>query len=274
MNEFPLRAITAAEIAAYEADGVVALRGMFDGDWVQRMGEAAEAGMRRPSALSIEFAAAQNDTGRFFHDTYMWTRQADCRAYVFDSPAAKIGAAMMRANKTMIFFDQWLIKEPATPTRTPWHHDLPYWPVDGDQICSVWLALDPVAPESGAVEYVKGSHKWGQRYRAQSFTGDDRYQDPLPTVPDIDAMRGELEILQFTLEPGDCTVHHGLVVHGAPGNATTARRRAHVSRWAGDDAVYRPRDNIMPMLREPDLASGAPIECDLWPGVWPKPDAD
>ena len=36
------------------------------------------------------------------------------------------------------------------------------------------------------MRYVRGSHKWTTRYRAQSFTGDDRYKDPdrVP-VPDL-----------------------------------------------------------------------------------------
>ena len=36
-----------------------------------------------------------------------------------------------------------------------------YYPVDGDQVVSLWLPLDPVARET-SVEYVKGSHRWGR----------------------------------------------------------------------------------------------------------------
>lgn len=274
LNELPPREISADEVEAYARDGVVCLRRMFDADWVAFMRDAAEQCMAAPGEQAIEFADTQDDPGRFFHDTYMWTRNDACRRFVFDSPAAKIARALMGSAKVDIFFDQWLIKEPGTPTRTPWHHDLPYWPVDGDQICTVWLALDPVTAATGAVEYVKGSHRWGQRYQAQSFAGDARYQEPLPKVPDIDATRGELEIAQFEVEPGDCILHHGLSVHGAPGNASTGqRRRAFVTRWAGDDAVYHPRPDIMPMLAEPDLAPGDPITCDVWPRVWPPAEA-
>jgi ectoine hydroxylase-related dioxygenase (phytanoyl-CoA dioxygenase family) len=54
-----------------------------------------------------------------------------------------------------IFYDQLLIKEPGTVKRTPWHHDMPSWPLAGWQVCTIWLALDPVTEESGAVEYVR-----------------------------------------------------------------------------------------------------------------------
>ncbi len=90
----------------------------------------------------------------------------------------------------------------------------------------------------------------------------------MPEVPDIDAMRGELEFVQFDLEPGDCTLHHGLTVHGSPGNQSAShRRRAHVSRWAGDDVIFHPRDGLQEMPSLPDLASGDPIDSDLWPRI-------
>ena len=28
-----------------------------------------------------------------------------------------------------VFYDQLRIKEPGTVKRTPWHHDMPYWPL-------------------------------------------------------------------------------------------------------------------------------------------------
>jgi len=270
MNELPPREISDDEVATYARDGIVCLRGLFDADWVARLRDAAEAGLAEPGPLSVEIAAERSQNGRFFHDTFVWRHDPDCRAFVFTSPAAKIAARLMAAAKVNIFFDQWLIKEPGTPTPAPWHHDLTYWPIDGDQICTLWVALDPVDGESGAVEYVKGSHRWGQRYRAATFSGVAQYKEPLPEVPDIDAMRDQVELLRFDLEPGDCTVHHGLLVHGAPGNRSTdRRRRAHVSRWAGDDAVFNPRPDIQEMPPLPDIPPGGPIDSPLWPQVWP-----
>lgn len=42
-----------------------------------------------------------------------------------------------RANKVNIFYDQLLIKEPGTVKRTPWHYDMPYWPLVGWQVCTI-----------------------------------------------------------------------------------------------------------------------------------------
>ncbi len=263
------RPITREELQTFETDGIVCLRQMFSEEWVEKMREAAEESMATPGELHAELAKELGDEGRFFHDTFVWRRNAACRSFVFDSPAASIAAELMGASKINLFFDQWLIKEPGTSTRTPWHHDMTYWPIDGEQICTVWLALDRVTADSGAVEYIKGSHRWGRKFRPASFGGGHQYTESIPEVPDIEAEREKHEIAQFDLEPGDCTVHHGLIVHGAPGNRTSAcRRRAHTSRWTGDDVVFHPRDGLQEMPSfPPELTPGDPLDSELWPRI-------
>ena len=271
MNKAPMRPITEDEIETFQSDGVVLLKGLFDPDWIAFMQGAAERSLADPGELTFEFSDERGDKGRFFFETFSWLSNPDCRRFVFESPAAEIAGTLMRSSEANIFFDQWLIKEPNTPTETPWHHDLPFWPVNGSQVCTLWLALDPVSADTGAVEYVKGSHRWGQRYKAESFGDADRYKEDLPKTPDIGAMRDELSFVQYALEPGDCTVHHGLLVHGAPGNTSpVTRRRANVTRWAGDDAVFWPRPNIQQIPRDPGLRSGDPLDSELWPKVWAR----
>jgi len=268
MNPTPPRAITEEEIQAYENDGIVVLRQLFDSAWIEELRDLAEQDMAKPGPL-VQELTPPGGSGRFFFDTFMWTYNEGFKKFVFESPCAEIAGSIMRSKKVNVFFDQLLIKEPGTTERTPWHHDIPYWPVRGTQVCSLWLALDPVTAQTGAVEYVKGSHLWGEQYHPPAFADDNRYKIDLPPVPDIDADRDQYEFLQFELEPGDCTVHHGLLVHGAPGNADgTQRRRAVVTRWAGDDAVYYPQPNIMPVMWDPDIPSGGPLDSDLWPVVW------
>lgn len=260
------RKITDEEISAYRDDGVVCLRGLFNAEWVTLLRDAADRDVATPSSMTID--ATRDGTGKFFGDTFVWQHIPHLRRFIFESPAADAAAVLMGSQKINLLFDQFLIKAPGTSSRTPWHHDLPYWPVDGSQIGTLWLALDTVTKESGAVEYVRGSHRWGKRFKAESFKDPNLYKESLPKVPDIDAMRDELDFIQFELEPGDCTVHHGLTLHGAPGNSTADRqRRAYITRWTGDDAVYFPRPNIQPMLYDPDIAPGGPLDCELFPVV-------
>ena len=266
----PRREVTDDEVRTFQLEGVVLLRGLFDREWVTLLQDEAERGLARPTRFGEELAQARGDRGRFFHDTFMWRHSSACRKFVFDSPAACVAAKVLGAAKVHIFFDQWLIKEPGTPTRTPWHNDQPYWPIRGNLVASLWLALDSVTSDSGAVEYVKGSHLWGKRFKPATFSGDHQYTEPLPPVPDIDSRRHEFDIVRYEMEPGDCTLHHGLLVHGAPGNLRDdRRRRAFVTRWAGEDVTYAPRKGLQDMPEDPGIPPGAPLSGPLWPQIWP-----
>jgi len=268
-----VRPITEQEIQTFETDGIVVLRQFFDAGWVEHLRKCADEDMAAPGRLHQELSKP-GGTGRFFFDTFMWTYHDGFKKFVHESAAAQIAGQMMRADKVNIFFDQLLIKEPGTEERTPWHQDMPYWPVRGKDICTVWLALDKVSAASGAVEYIKGSHRWGESYKPPAFAGDEKYKLDLPAVPDIDAEREKHEFAQFDLEPGDCTVHHGLLVHGAPGNAESdRRRRAVVSRWTGNDARYTPAPNIQEMMWDPKIKAGGPLDSDLWPVIWQRESA-
>ncbi|MEM7406390.1 MAG: phytanoyl-CoA dioxygenase family protein [Pseudomonadota bacterium] len=265
-----MRKLTDRERKAYAEDGVVHLREAFDASWVEALREHAEDALNAPGRLGRNLSA-DDDPGRFFSETFLWHRHAGFKDFVHSSPAAELVADLWGAAGINIIFDQLLIKEPGTREPTVWHHDLTYWPVRGEQVATLWLALDEVTAETGAMEFVCGSHRWGQRYHPIAFAGHSTYDTDEPEVPDIDALRDELDFVQYDYAPGDCTIHHGMLVHYAGGNQSASqRRRAYVTRWAGDGVVYDPRPNIQRMLFEPDLEPAAPLTSRLWPQVWPR----
>ena len=113
-----LRDITPEEIKTYEEDGVVCLRQLFSPDWVEALRTAAEVSLNQPGELHAELAELRQEKGRFFHDTFIWRRNKTCRNFVFNSPAGRVAAGVLQSQKVNIFFDQWLIKEPGTITKT------------------------------------------------------------------------------------------------------------------------------------------------------------
>ncbi len=271
MNSDPLRRIEQSEISCYERDGVVCLKAMFDGGWIDFMAEAVEETMRQPGPHGESYTKPGNP-GRFFGDLDMWQRQQHFRRFVFDSPAAAIAAAIMGSRRINFFYDQLLVKEPGTTERTPWHQDQPYWAVSGRQVCSIWLPLDPVAKANG-VEYVRGSHRWQRTFLPYHFTDGSPYRErALEPMPDIDQDRGAHDIVSFDMEPGDCLVFQAMIVHGAPGNAAgDRRRRAFATRWTGDDARYCVHDGEVAIpTSDPGLKHGDVMDCALFPRVWPR----
>ena len=271
MSALLVRDITQEEIDTYARDGVVCLRGAIDLEWVERLRHATDKVIAKPGPFGARYGTDE-DAGTFFGDLYVWyvwTFEPTFAAFVTDSPAARIAGEIMDATKVNFFYDHLLVKEPGSSAPTPWHHDLTYWCVDGDQVCSLWMPLDPVDLDNGAVEYVRGSHRWPNRYEAKDFMGRDLFADgAMEKLPDIEADRDAYDIVSYAVEPGDLLIHHALTLHGAPGNTSNRRRRALATRWCGDDVTYVERKGMSKPIRDPGLAVGDAIDCDLFPVVW------
>ena len=136
------------------------------------------------------------------------------------------------------------------------------------------MTLDPI-DRATAIEFVAGSHRWGRWFAPRYFQDGAKYYDKdneaFEPTPDIDAQRGEHEILSWAMEPGDCVVFHWLTLHGAPGNASGNRRRAYATRWVGADARYAARPGpISPPIEGHGLKSGDPVECEKFPRIWQR----
>ena len=241
MDEKIRSLVSDADVESFQRDGVICLRGLFDAEWIARAREAMDRIISNPTDEGM-LINPEGSPGRFERDLFMWMADEGFRALALESPVGEIAAACMRSIKVNLLTDMMLTKEPQTPAISPWHHDLPYNWVDGTQVCGMWLSLDHATAESGAAEWIRGSHKWGRWFATQPFQGGAyEVDDGLEPMPDIDADRDRYDIVQFETKPGDCIVNHLLTVHWAPGNHSDRRRRAVVYRLSGDDAVYAER---------------------------------
>ncbi len=275
-------------IKEYHENGAAVLRGVLSPEWVSR-GQAAIDGILEQQISGQGGDINAPGEARFFNGLFAWRYNSEIKALIFESGMAEIAAQVMGASEVKFFYDQLLVKEPGARSRTPWHQDLSYWPVSGEQVCSIWIPFDPATPESGVVTYVKGSHRWSSLYRAATWADPKSLtaareraaftdaQPELETLPDIDANPERYEFITWDMEPGDVILHHPLAVHGAPGNASrNVRRRALSLRWLGDDARWDDSHaHFLRLAKEmgsvpvEDMAQGDPFRGELFPVVWP-----
>lgn len=252
--------------AIYERDGVVCLRGLLSEEWIETLRAAVAEVMSTTSQYSRDFAKEGGRSGSFFNEINVRERNETLNRFLFDSPISAAAAEVMGSKEVRFFSDQLLVKEPGTDAPTLWHQDFTYFPCDGDQICSVWLGLDPVTEETGAMSFVKGSHRAGKLYTPQSFATAREYDaDPFDgPVPDIDGNPDLYPTVCYAMEPGDVTIHHGITLHGAKGNSSkTIRRRGYTIRMAGDDILFRKRRHISRGFEH--LEDGAKLTGDRYP---------
>jgi ectoine hydroxylase-related dioxygenase (phytanoyl-CoA dioxygenase family) len=142
-----------------------------------------------------------------------------------------------------------------------------YFHLEGTQVCTTWVPLDPVDAETGAVQFVRGSHRRDTRFRPNLFVTSMPVPDTEgAAVPDHSGSR---DLVSFDTEPGDLTVHHARTVHGAFGNASATRRRRAISvRYAGDDVVYRRKPGAPPKPVPESVVDGSGLDA-AFPTVWP-----
>ncbi len=253
----------------YARDGAVCVRGAFSQAWLDTLARGVERNMAEPGPLSKEYTPA-GSPGRFFGDYCNWRRIPEYQDFLLHSPSARIAGMLMGASKVNLFHEHVLVKEPGTNEKTPWHHDQPYWTVNGTQVCSIWMSLDPV-PRHTAVEFLAGSHAWNRWFRPKRFqdSADHQAEDFEPMI-DVEAERAQHRFIGWDLEPGDCVVFHALTLHGAPGTTGSPhRRRAIAGRWTGDDATYVLRRGYMSPPPQPGAPEpGAPMDSETFPVVW------
>ena len=264
--DYPLRDLCHEEVEAFHRDGVICARKVMPSRWIELATDAIERTKRKPSATGK--LLSKPDPG-YLNDIFMWLADDAYKTFIFESPAARLAQQAMGSGTVTFFYDQVFVKEPGTNVPTPWHHDLTFWPVEGDQICSIWMPVDPVTRASSGLEYVRGSHRWKRRFKAVSpdyhpYLLASDLEDP----PDINHHRDQYDLVNWDMEPGDVLMFHPLILHGSDGNSSaTLRRRALSTRWLGDDVVYAPAKARMPLPPDHGLLPGDRLGGRFFPKV-------
>lgn len=274
MSQSPEFRVSPDDRERFDQDGVICLRNVVDQPTLDRLRSAIDRDIANPGPKHYGYAG-KDGQGGFHGNQELWQNDADFAAYCQQGPLTSIAGALLGADTVRLYFDHLFVKEPGAASPTPWHNDQPYWPISGWQVMSFWLALDPVTKESGAVEYVRGSHKWDRWFQPQGFsdskTGINSYTANVDyePVPDVDGNRDRYDIVSYDMNPGDVLAFHALTLHGAGGNASAnRRRRGYAVRYIGEDVRYDPRPGTSGLLADSGLQHGDPMERPRFPVVW------
>ena len=97
-------------------------------------------------------------------------------------------------------------------------------------VITVWIALDDMDEELGPLEYVRGSHKWGDGRVGSSssfFQSENRkLLYSAAKLEGIENPESTLEIVSMAgLRAGGISIHHGKTWHGSGKNRSKDRPR-------------------------------------------------
>jgi ectoine hydroxylase-related dioxygenase (phytanoyl-CoA dioxygenase family) len=252
------------DVAGFQRDGATVLREVVDDRWLELLATGVEYNRAHPSDWSHWYTSPDEAVG-FWSDYVTWPEVEPYRRVVFESGLADIAGQLMGSATVRFFHEHVLVKEPGATEETPWHHDDPYYGVDGMQNVSMWIALDPVPATSG-LRFVAGSHRWGRRFVPRRFVDHSPYgaaDDRFELLPSEHELLDGQRVIGWDIEPGDVLAFHFRTLHGAPGNQLSTRRRAVSLRWLGDDARFGARPWTTSPPYEPNgLVVGGTLDGD------------
>lgn len=279
----PVRPVTPEEIETFWKDGVVKLEGILPPqaaefltecfDDVFRQGPKVGGRMRNSSDLSLQaeeleqrgeqgrllaeggyHEGKQTRTGRFVSEIMCFKWHQGFRRFCTSSPLPEIIAQLLGTKRLKFYADHLFFKQQGSLLRTAFHQDSSYFSLEGEQVAACWIPCDIVTRESGAMGYVRGSHRWrdaegkeGVVFQPKNLVTNqttqifkDKMPAGMPELPDIEANEKAYDVIYHEAKPGDVLVHHLHTIHGSGGNSSLERsRRAAAIRYIGDDVVFK-----------------------------------
>ena len=125
----------------------------------------------------------------------------------------------------------YFAKMPGDTKRVSWHQDAGYYPLTPAKTITVWLAIDDVDEENGAMRVIPGSHLHGI---IPTVTSDDQEQNLLKQSVQSAESYGD-DPLPFQLKAGQMSLHSDLLLHGSEPNPSSRRRCGLTMRFVSPD---------------------------------------
>jgi ectoine hydroxylase-related dioxygenase (phytanoyl-CoA dioxygenase family) len=230
-----VREVTPEEVAFYDAHGWVMLRELVSRELCAEL-LAAGHGVVPPPDEAREGLRARGGLAPEGIEPF--------RSLVFSCQLALAARALINRGRLsdndvpiQYHADSLWCKEPSAQG-TGYHQDDVVRPGDRAGVFNMWLALDEVTPEMGAMRFLDGVHREGPLGPVWAQSGEDR--------ADGDAMLRYYtklpELYPWTpplhYQPGDATVHHAWMVHGGPPNTTDRQRWSYIIEFMPADTQY------------------------------------
>lgn len=235
----PCRAVTADEIAQYDKHGWAKLPGFLGPEMLAGLCAMAKARLGEDGTGNAVNAMTQP----FFNPELTDGPKDPLLRPLLDALGRNATALMQRRPGvgTRYFSDLFAPKLPyGKPTSHPgagetfFHQDFMNWGLDRSGGMTFWIALEDLAPESGTMEYLSGSHRMGALGNYRTLGPGGIFHD-FPELLERCPNSGPV-----AYAAGDATVHHSMMVHGAGRNLTDRPRWAYLAvvnpsdaRWTG-----------------------------------------
>jgi hypothetical protein len=207
------RPLSDADIAAWNRDGYLLVRKLFDDEEMRLLLDYArgderlrtDAYGRRDAGGQVTKLALYNTAGDDLYSVFAKSRR------IVEPMEQVLGG------EVYLYHFKMMLKEPLVGGAWEWHQDYGYWYNNGclfPHMASCLIAVDRATKANGCLQILKGSHEMGRLDHGK--TGDQVGIDQ----ERIDAALKIFPLEYVECEPGDALFFHGNLLHRSDRNTS------------------------------------------------------
>ncbi len=211
--------VSRSDIAFYEANGYVVVKGIFSAEETAAYREhymALRAEGSKPGDMVADTQKIGDPLKAFPRMIHMHRWDKPSLDFVLNERLGECLTAFLGnaplAVQTMLYF------KPAGARGQALHQDNFYLRAAPGTCMAAWLALDPCDEENGCMRVVPGSHEWPILCPVEADTAASFTNVTVPIPEDLDAV-------PVLMEAGDVLFFNGSLVHGSYPNTSEDRFR-------------------------------------------------
>jgi len=208
-------------LQAYERDGFVLARQMFDAEEVDLLRRAAKED-RELDRRAFGRGDGEGGTVRLS----LWNHPGDTIYGMFARCETIVNSAeLILGGEVYHYHSKMIMKDAKVGGAWAWHQDYGYWYQNGvlfPLLVSAFIAVDPATRENGCMQVLKGSHLIGRIDHV--LTGDQAGADP----ERVREAQRRLETVYVEMEPGDVLFFHCNLLHRSDQNHSDKPRWAMI----------------------------------------------
>jgi ectoine hydroxylase-related dioxygenase (phytanoyl-CoA dioxygenase family) len=223
------------QVKFFDENGFVLIKSVLSHDEVNYYREVIDMAVNeRTSGDNRPLSERTPYEREFLQCGHLWWDNPEIKKLTLSRRLGSIARQLLNVPHVRLWHDQALYKLPGGDATQP-HQDVSYWPMKERDAGTIWIALDEVTEEMGAMNFIPGSHKAG--IDGYGY----RIEDALENKSDILEISERLtkkKKVSYKLMPGDATFHHGLTVHFTQPNRSDKVRKGMTIIYFRDGVNY------------------------------------
>jgi len=262
--------LSSGQVEFFKTNGYLIVRQLIDSKTLELLRGALmhivgghEEGIRRK--LPVKFANGTKVT----EFQGLWKTNPVFADFLNTSKLAEVASQLMGTAEVRLLYDQIFYKDAKIGGAVPCHQDYDYWQhISTPNIVTAWIAISNVTRESGCMYVIPGSHQWGLIDRFGSNIMKDSDPELFLKQDLIKEQTQKLVREPMTLEPGDVSFHHSLLIHCSYPNTSNVSRLGYIHRYLPAEARYVESHDLH-KTHEIHVRDGEFIRGSAFPLIWP-----